>query len=136
MTCKRRKKSEYAMAKRNLDRIREILLRVEESEDVRGWYYTRDDEFFQESDAYQITLMEQAGFLETDFGTLGSALQDHVRITFQGHDYLDAVRSEGLWQETKAAVLETGGNASLELVKALAIGLAKKKISQHTGIEI
>jgi len=89
-----------------------------------------------ESDAYQIALLEQAGFLETEFGTLGSAIPDDLRITFAGHDYLDAVRSESIWQETKNAVAETGGNATLEILKALAVGFLKKKISQQTGVDL
>jgi hypothetical protein len=57
-------------------------------------------------------------------------------LTWLGHDYLDAVRDEGIWHKTKKAVSETGGSATLEIVKALALGFVKKKIAQHTGIEI
>ncbi|MET4101175.1 hypothetical protein ABIE58_000591 [Roseovarius sp. MBR-78] len=124
------------MAKRDLDRMREILLHVESGENPSGWFEARGDRFFVDADEYQIALLEQAGFLETDFGTLGSAIPDDVRITFPGHDYLDAIRSESIWQETKDAVADTGGNATLEILKALAVGLLKKKIAQHTGIEI
>ena len=59
-----------------------------------------------------------------------------LRMTSAGHDYLDAIRDEGVWASTKNAVAETGGSAALELVKTIAISFAKKKIEQHTGLEL
>ena len=58
------------------------------------------------------------------------------RLTSQGHDFIEAIRDKGIWEKTKEAVAETGGNATLEMVKALASGLLKKKISEHTGIDV
>ncbi len=102
---------------------------------------------FSDFDRYQIKLMAQAGLL--DFPTvkmrpgaghlesgLARWLEQSFTVTWAGHDYLDAVRDQGVWDKTKSAVAETGGNASLEIVKALALGFLKKKISQHTGIEL
>jgi len=58
------------------------------------------------------------------------------RLTNQGHDYLQAIRDEGIWAETKRAVAETGGSATLEILKNLALGFLKKKISDHTGLAL
>ena len=33
-------------------------------------------------------------------------------------------------------VAETGGTATLELIKAIGLGYVKKKLSEHTGIEL
>ena len=74
--------------------------------------------------------------LAGDFGLVTAVGRGTFRLTAQGHDYLDAIRDEGIWQTTKNAVAETGGNATLEIVKTLAVGLLKKKISQHTGIDL
>jgi len=57
-------------------------------------------------------------------------------MTSQGHDYLDAIRNDGIWQRTKEAVAETGGSAALEIIKAVALGLVKQKLEKHTGIEL
>ncbi|MDD8023056.1 MAG: DUF2513 domain-containing protein [Paracoccaceae bacterium] len=125
------------MAKRDLNRIRDILLHLEGQESDDGYVWTRGDEFYVASDDYQFTLMTQAGILSDDeYRTMATIVPDRVMITFQGHDYLDAIRDQGVWEKTKAAVAETGGNATLEIVKALALGLLKKKISQHTGIDL
>jgi len=82
-------------------------------------------------DEYQLYLMHDAGLIE------GNGYKSGIFfITNQGHDFLDAIRDEGLWQKTKDTVSETGGNATLEIVKALAIGFLKKKIAQQTDIDL
>lgn len=58
------------------------------------------------------------------------------RLTSQGHDFISSIRDEGIWNKTKAAVAETGGNVTLEVLKSLAYGFLKKKISDHTGVEL
>jgi len=124
------------MPKRDLDRIREILLHVENETSKDGWVGIRDRVFFRDDDAYQIDLMKQAGFVDADSHAISRILPGRVRISFAGHDYLDAVRDEGIWAQTKEAVKETGGSATIEIAKTLALGFLKKKISQHTGIEL
>jgi len=128
------------MPKRNLDRMREILLKLE-SDDLEesdaGWMWTRDEDFFSKEDNYQIVLLVQGGFVEVhEHRTLASVVPDMLRITFAGHDYLSAIRDEGIWNKTKTAVAETGGSAGLEIVKAIAMGLVKQKLSIHTGIDL
>jgi DNA-binding PadR family transcriptional regulator len=78
---------------------------------------------------YHFMLLEDAGLVrETGSG--------YYRLTAQGHDFLDAIRDEGIWARTKDAVQKTGGNVTLEILKTLATALLKKKVSQHTGIEL
>lgn len=56
-------------------------------------------------------------------------------LTWEGHNFLDSARDEGIWREAKEDATKAGG-ISLELIGALAKGLIKKKIEQHTGVEI
>ena len=116
--------------KRDNERIRDLILRFEEDE---KWLHISmlhlspsEDE---EADYYHIQLLKDAGIV-TDVG------KGTVRLTNAGHDFAEALRDEGIWNRTKSAVAETGGNATLEIVKAIALGFLKKKISQHTDIEL
>jgi hypothetical protein len=137
--------------KRDLGIVRKWLERIEACPYAPGFTtLTLDDDeftFFGTNDVDTIVynfkqavasgLIKPAG--KTHEGLMGSyeAPSFHVIcLTPSGHDFLDAVRDEGVWAETVAAVAETGGSAALELVKAVAIGFAKKKIAQHAGIEI
>ena len=102
-------------------------------------------------DVYQLDLMEQAGFVEikgkerthTTFRP-GSHFQDcfsvrldpRFSVTWAGHDYLDAVQNENIWRQTSEVVAKEGGGITLELVKAIAVGFAKKQIEERTGLKI
>ena len=127
------------MPTRNFDRMREILLYIAGDnleEFDSGWVWARGSSYFSETDKYQIALLQQTGFLECSDISMASVVPDRLRITFAGHDYLDAVRDNGIWNKTKVVVAETGGSATLEMVRALAIGFLKSKIEKHTGIKM
>ena len=111
--------------KRNDDLIRELLLEMEASEE---WFFVVDYDEEDQAREYHLKLLGDMGLLS--FG------KHSYRLTAAGHDFLDAVRDDGLWKKTKDAVAETGGNATLEIIFSLAKGFLKKKISQHTGIEL
>lgn len=131
------------MPKRNLDRMRELLLIAENATSDSSDYgdcgllnfdetmESADQEPLNSDDEYQLWLMAQSGWIEPH-----SSDVRYFRISPIGHDYLDAIRDEGIWKRTKEAVRETGGSATLEIVKSLATGFLKQKISQHTRIEL
>lgn len=76
---------------------------------------------------HHIQLLEDYGYiLETGIGM--------YRLTSQGHDFIESIRDEGIWEQTKKAVTETGGNVTIEMIKSIACGFLKKKIQDHTGI--
>lgn len=117
--------------KRDDDLIREILLEIEQDDDwlviMPGRTLSAAPE--ERRRRYHILLL-------SDKGLVTSVADGTFRMTAQGHDYLDAIRDHGIWQKTKDAVAATGGNASLEIIKQLATGFLKVKISQHTGIDL
>ena len=111
--------------------------------------------FFQNADEnekqieYHIELLADAGFVVKSSehidppGRGGSIRHGRrivrsfaLRVTNSGHDFLDAIRDDGIWNKTKQAVAETGGSATLEIIKSLATGFLKKKIEQHTDIAL
>ena len=116
--------------KRDDDLIRELLLEFEQQED---WLLLLPQTLgMSQEDRERIGHVN----LLCDAGLVTRYSKDSYRITNEGHDFLDAIRDEGLWQKTKDTVSETGGNATLEIVKALAIGFLKKKIAQQTDIDL
>jgi hypothetical protein len=50
------------------------------------------------------------------------------RLTWEGHEFLDAARKDSLWQKAKALVLEKTGGASLELIKDVLMKLAREAL--------
>ena len=116
--------------KRNKDLLRDVLFEFEGEKD------------------WLILLPETAGMGESewtkvghvrllcDAGFVAQVGNGTYRLTNSGHDYLDAIRDDGIWEKTKAAVAETGGSAGLDLVKKVATAFVKKKIEDHTGLEL
>lgn len=107
--------------KRNFDIIRRALLEIEQSPDVVNYSYETDGEEV----VYQLRLLDQAGMIRGAGDKDGySALE----LTWEGHDFLDAIRSDTIWRKTKQKVSSTIGTASLEVVKAVAEGIARSSL--------
>ena len=123
------------MPKRNLEIIRELLLKAEAMPiDANDEFNTGIVDLIDQvtaDEGYHLILMQDAGLIEGREVNIGL-----FRITNSGHDYLDAIRDSGIWSKTKQVVAETGGSASLDIVKSLAIGFLKTKIEKHTGIAL
>ncbi|MCY7977482.1 DUF2513 domain-containing protein [Bacillus inaquosorum] len=82
--------------------------------------YTRDDV------EYTINKLNEAGFIEiATFMGGGIAVLD---ITYNGHQFLDNVRSAGIWAETKERLAKVGGAASLNIISTLATSLVNAKL--------
>ena len=83
----------------------------------------------EEKKWYHLQLLSDSGYLiqenESAYG-----------LAAEGHDFIESIRDEGIWNQTKSAVAETGGTATLELIKDIGLGCVKKKLSEHTGIEL
>ena len=55
------------------------------------------------------------------------------RMTNQGHDYLEAIRSDTVWNKTKQGAAEVGG-MTLGMMKDLAIAYFKQEVAGKLGI--
>ena len=116
--------------KRDDEIIRRMLFEFESSEDFIIFDSVTDGSTDEERKKfYHLQLMKDSGFV-THLG------QHTARLTSEGHDFLEAIRDEGIWKQTKSAISETGGSVTLEIFKTLATGFLKKKIEKHTGIEL
>lgn len=128
--------------RRDMDLIRELMLKLEALPIRAGGIYliSHEDEevavpgYDADAIAYHLDLILGAGLIA------GPDKQPIAGITFrgftwEGHDFVDSVRDPEIWQKTEVALKQAGG-FSLDLAKALAKGFIKKKIEQHTGVEL
>jgi len=115
--------------KRDMELVRHLLQATEQADDVPfDAGSLASDEFDEAAIVYHVELLQQAGLLSASVSRYisggGSAIIQ--RLTWQGHDYLDAVRDDTVWNRTKARIGETVGTASLEVIKAVAISVTKE----------
>lgn len=118
---------------RNWDTIREILTLVEKCtlpiEQVRLSDFPSER---AREISYHMTLLIEAGLVNGHISqTRGPEPKDFVaqRLTWSGHEFLDAIRSETIWQKTKKKFVDEGISMTFDLVKSVAIGLVKVALS-------
>ncbi|OZC04016.1 DUF2513 domain-containing protein [Rubricoccus marinus] len=122
--------------RRDLDLIREILFAVEANGpgvqlDSLGFHRDRDDDLTIAASGYHVDLMLDAGFVVGQtFGSNGTAYLDWyvARLTHDGADYLDSVRSPEVYRQTKKGLAKVGGSAGLAVVKQLAGSISAQLI--------
>ena len=116
--------------KRDMDLIRTILLAVEEQADADNRELRIDDAPTDEVLAYHYLLLDDAGLIEArHMGTVGYyRLLEPKRLTWAGHEFLDAARNEALWEQAKRMVFEKTGGQAMEVLKAVLVSLAKKAL--------
>ena len=98
--------------KRNWDTIRELLTKVEEctlrSEMVRLSHFPIEREA---EISYHMSLLIEAGLVK---GKIVEMLNEPIndfhaqRLTWDGHEFLDSIRSDNVWTKTKKAFLDKG----------------------------
>ena len=112
---------------RDMDLARNILLQIEAAPynevhlDLCG---RNPDEI-----AYHVMLLAEAGLIEAlDASGMGDFQWIPQRLTWEGHEFLDAARSETVWNRAKDLLKEKGGGTAFEVLKALLIQLAKQAV--------
>lgn len=121
--------------KRDLGLIRELLLKLEPLADSHAWQiieaydpriqvagYTPDDI------EYNLQLLVERGLIEEP---RSGPMQGIIfrRLSWEGHDYLDAVRDPKIWQKTKEAT-DKVGSWTFEIVKELAKAFIKSELQK------
>ncbi len=149
--------------KRDMDLVRGILFEIERNANINGKFIVTDADLGdlgadRTAVQYHLRLLMDAGYIEgqdllstppkegspafamIELGATGSAAQGSVpitvsRMTWAGHDFLDTVRDNKVWQKTKGYLKDIGG-VSIDVLKDVAKAVAKDQIRQYTGISL
>ncbi|WLH18794.1 DUF2513 domain-containing protein [Pseudomonas simiae] len=126
--------------RRDMDLLRLLLLKLEVlHEDAHSICVYQYDElmvegFTPDQVAYHLDLATEAGLVDQGGNGVMNGFMFR-RLTWEGHDFVDAVRDNDIWKKTRQGASAAGG-FSVDLLKDLAKGFIRKKISEHTGVEI
>ena len=114
--------------KRNWDTIREILIKFEELDPEKGSLQLSDfptDQAYEYS--YHVELLIDAGLI---YGQMTKTMGRHAqgflahRLTWEGHELLDTIRSDNVWNKTKNSFIKGGLSMTFDLVKSVATDIA------------
>lgn len=113
---------------RNWDIIREILIKLEELNPKVGTIQLSDfpaDKAYEYS--YHVELLVESGLIHGQMSkTIGSHAHDFFasRLTWNGHEFLDAIRSDSVWNKTKTSFVKGGLSMTFDLIKGVATDVA------------
>lgn len=116
--------------KRDMDLVRAILLAVEKHERGFAPGGLQIERYTAEQVAYHAYIMDEAGLVvAADTTHMGSAGPEAaiVRLTWAGHDFLDAARPQDRWEKAKALVAKVGG-ASFQILVSVLTDLARQAV--------
>lgn len=77
---------------------------------------------------YHLYLLHDQGFV-TKISNSG------YRMTSQGHDFLEAIRNDNVWEKTKSGAKQVGG-ATLGMMRDLAVAYLKQEAAAKLGISL
>jgi hypothetical protein len=92
--------------KRDMELVRLLLLHYEAGSPSAGL-----ENYSKQAIIYNLVLMKDAGMIEAHFIEGNDVLPDEVmdvRLTWAGHDFLDAARNDTIWHKAKGEFLKPG----------------------------
>lgn len=119
---------------RNWDMIRDILIKLEELDPAEGALKLSTfptDKAYEYS--YHVELLIEAGLI---YGEMSKTVSKNAhdfsvnRLTWSGHEFLDSIRSDNVWNKTKKSFLSSGVTMTLDLVRSVATDIATAFLKQ------
>ncbi len=123
----------------NYDCIRDVLLSLEDmlvlNEDLEPNFIIISDlrdklpDYNTEDIAYSLIMLDEANYIHANIQSADNCILDIfvTGITFEGHKYLDTVRTSAVWEETKKTFKEKAIEMTIETIMLV----AKSIIQSH-----
>lgn len=107
-----------------MDLIRQLLLDLENDK------YDAPSGYVEEEIAYHKALIVESKLAHGHATVVmnGSILAEITRLTWEGHEFLDAARNETGWRATMKRIATTVGTTSLPVLQALLVEYAKSTL--------
>ncbi len=115
--------------KRDMDLARRILLALEEAPfDLRGVTIKLPD-VSEEALQYHLLILSEANLIKAiDASSRDGPSYLPERLTWLGHEFLDASRNDTFWKKAKTAVLEKTGGLAFDVLFQLLKSYARNAV--------
>ena len=130
--------------KRDFDVLRDLLLRAERLDGPIIWVSDidadEDGEYFGYSDEVErehFRLLKEAGFVSEVFDNQReeAAPRYGYRITWSGYEFLDTIRDDEVWAQTKTSAKAVGA-FSLEIARDIAMSYIRAELRSKLGVPL
>ena len=116
--------------KRDMDLARSIMLALEESSGEQGWVDIEIEGRTPAEISYHVMLLHESGLIKAlDASSFGKDDWKPERLTWEGHEFLESSRDEGIWKKAKKIMVEKAGGITFELLKQVLIKLGNDAVS-------
>ena len=114
--------------KRDMDLARHILFAIEEHDgDPLRYIDLKISGRTDREVSYHVMLLGEARLVEVkNYGNANRFEYRPRRLTWEGHEFLDAVRDDTVWKRAKSETLAKTGQLTFEVIKATLMGLARQ----------
>ncbi len=129
--------------KLNHDCIRDLLLYLEDTLTLGNCLkisYAAEDSFLPSHSIddirYTALKLTEAGYIDTKSINFIDSRIPEIRIlsiTYQGHQFLDNIRDDGVWKETKKIASQVS-SASIKILSDIAAQVISNIISKQMGL--
>jgi DNA-binding transcriptional ArsR family regulator len=113
-----------------MDLARQILLDLEEKGAYTNWMDIDIEEYSPEQMDYHLELLTEAGLISVEMSERGRSRRLPVRLTWDGHEFLDLARDERRWQKVMGSIEQVGG-VPFEICKAVLFEMARREAGEH-----
>jgi len=104
--------------KRDMELIRKILVAIEDHPKAQGSIPLHFDDYSDYDVSYHVKLLADHGLIEaSDCSTMRDFCWQAKRLSWDGHDFIDAIRDDSRWKSAKRWVLDAGKTLTIETLK-------------------
>ncbi|MEG0376378.1 MAG: DUF2513 domain-containing protein [Raoultibacter sp.] len=118
--------------KRDMDLVRRILIELSDSRETLSASAFVDDKVDFDTVCYHYQIMDDAGLIKASVMYAGDGYYSGIAssLTWDGNDFLSAIKSDTVWSKVKMRIAKTTGDASLDVIKALAVKIGTGLLMQ------
>ena len=101
-----------------MELIRKIIIILEDSKQTQGWIPLKLDGYSDDQISYHVKILAEQGIIAaTNCSSTTNFAWQAKGLTWEGHDYIDAIRDEARWQKVKEWIKGTGKILTMETLK-------------------
>lgn len=120
--------------KRDMDLCRLILFKIEDEYRSTGLSNLQIDGYDIETIAYHCDLLFEAGLIKSykpTYANDGIYFFSVGALNWEGHDFLDKIRENTMWNRTKTNIKENALPMTLEVIKSVATSFINSQLSKY-----
>jgi hypothetical protein len=116
---------------RDLNLVRAIMLKIEELPLSGSDYRPFEINGYNPAMVYyHLEMLRDAGWLRMEVAMGSPPLVWITAVTWEGHEFIEAVRNSGVWAQVRRRIASEGGGMAIATVKAL----AHQYLRTHFGV--